>query len=356
MKCNDRLTIIGAVCLIVFMVSGFTPWVPESLGAQSGPIMLKFAHQNPPKGRTTENFMTPWAKSVEDATHGKVKITQYPAESLVKAREIVSGVEGGVADIGWSPMGYFPGRFPLTDVMTLPFFNVSGAKNNSLILQQLYENIPEVRKHFANLKLLFMNTSDPYVLITTKKPVRNLDDLKGMKIRVLGSTQDDTFKRLGASPLFMPMPGTYSAAEKGVIDGAVMPWAAVATFRLWEVMQYWTDIPVFLGTFFVFMNLNTWNGLPPDVQKGVMSVSGLHGAEFAARTQFGPEIYDEITVKAKKVGKAVKRVPLDPGEFEKWKKIGGEPAWDQWVDQMEKKGLPGRMVFEKARKLMEQYK
>ena len=356
MKYSDRLTVVGIVCLIVFLVSGFTPWVPESLGAPDKSIVLKFAHQNPPQGRSTKKFLTPWAKSVEDATKGKVKITQYPAQSLIKAREIVSGIEGGIADIGWSPMGYFPGRFPLTDVMTLPFFNVPGARNNSLILQELFESTPAVQKHFANLKLLFMNTSDPYVLLTTKKPVRNLDDLKGMKIRVLGSNQAETFKRLGASPLFMPMPGTYSAAEKGVIDGAVLPWAAAATFRLWEVIHYWSDIPVFLGTFFVIMNKNAWNGLPPDVQKEVMSVSSLHGAEFAAKTQFGPEIYDEIQVKAKAAGKPMQRVTLDPGEFDKWKKIGGEPIWDQWVNQMEKKGMPGRMVFEKARKLMEKHR
>ena len=352
---KNRVLFIGVVCVALFVAFTFSPLLTSPVGAAGKPIVLKFAHQNPPKASTTVRFFNPWAKKVGEATKGRVKIVQYPAQSLVKARETITAVEGGIADIGWAPMGYFPGRFPLTDVMTLPFLNLPGAVKNSRILQELYETTPAMQKHFSSVKLLFMHTTDPYPLLTTKKPVINLNDLKGMKIRVLGTNQSDTFKRLGAAPLFMPMPGTYEAAEKGVIDAAVMPWAAVAGFRLWEVFHYWTDIPVFLGTFLMIMNLDTWNSLPPSVQKDVMSVSGVHGAEFAARTAFAPEVYNGIVVRAKAKGKKLNRVVLDEGEFEKWRKIGGKPVWDTWIKKMEAKGLPGKAVFDKAVKLMKKY-
>jgi TRAP-type C4-dicarboxylate transport system substrate-binding protein len=350
-KCSVSLFVAFAALAAFLLV--FAPGIPVE-SASAATIELKFAHQNPPKGRTTVKFLDPWMKKVEAATKGQVKIVSYPAQSLAKANQNFEAVEGGIAEMSWIQLGYYPGRFPLTDVMTLPFIPIPGAAKNSRILQELYETFPEMQKHYSTVKVLFLHTSDPYFL-ATRKPVRNIEDIKGMKLRIMGSEPSEASKRLGASPLFMPMPGVYEAAEKGVIDGAALPWAALATFRLNEVFRYWTDASTWVAPFLVGMNLDTWNSLPPDVQDQIMSVSGVAGAEFAANSGWGPDILESIEAKTKGTKAEMDRVVLDEGEYAKWKKMAGEPIWEEWVKRMEAKNLPGRKVLDEALRLLHKY-
>jgi TRAP-type C4-dicarboxylate transport system substrate-binding protein len=354
MKGKQSITVFVGLCFVLSLMA--LTLIPVTASASSGkPIVLKCAHQNPPKGRTTVKLIDPYMRKVEEATNGRVKIVSYPAQSLAKAKEMVTAIEGGIADMAWSPLGYFTGRFPLSTVIELPFMALSSAEKNSQVLQELYETTPEMQKEFSSVKVLFLHTSSPYFIATSKTPVRNLDDIKGLKLRVMGAYPIKASKLLGLSPLFMPMPGVYEAGEKGVLDGSILPWAAVATFNLFEVFHYWTNVDLWIAHFIYMMNLDKWNSLPPDIQKAIMSVSGMNGAGWGGNAGFGPDVQDDTMAKARKAGQKFERVSLDPGELEKWKKIAGEPIWDEWVKEMEKKGLPGQKVFDKARRLIKKY-
>ena len=346
-------------CMAVFLMLCFTlSLLASSTGfaaSPAKPITLKFAHHNPPNGRTTVRMIDPYMRKIEKATKGRVKIVSYPAQSLAKAKEMVPAIEGGVADMGWAPLGYAAGRFPLATVMTLPFMALPTAGKNSRVFQELYETMPELQKEFSSLKVLILHTTEPYFIATSKSKIHNLDELKGKKLRIVGAYPIKAAKELGATPVFTPMPDVYETAQRGVIDGATVPWGAVPTNKLYEVFDYWTDVNLWLATFVIMMNLNTWNSLPPDIQQEIMSVSGVEGAEWAGDAAFGPQAKDETLAEVKKMGLKFERVPLDAGEIEKWKKIAGEPIWNEWVEQMEKKGLPGKKVLDEARKLLEKY-
>jgi TRAP-type C4-dicarboxylate transport system substrate-binding protein len=215
---KKTLLIVNAILILVLMSVAPSP---------AKVIELKFGHQNPPKGRTTEKFLNAWAKKVEEATKGRVKITMYPAESLFKAREAYEATRGGITDINWTILGYYTGRFPLTSVMSLPFLNLasghingklrSGGAVNSHIMQELYETLPEIQGEWKEVKLLMLNCTDPYLIYTTKKPVRNGNDLKGLKLRELGGPPSEMWKLLGATPVLLSMPDVYESASKGVI-------------------------------------------------------------------------------------------------------------------------------------------
>jgi len=349
MKKQKVLTVfVGISLLLSFTVFTVTP-------ASAAPITLKFAHQNPPKGRTTIKVIDAYIKKIEDVTKGKVKIVVYPAQSLVKAKEVVTGVETGIADIAWTPLGYFTGRFPLTTYADLPFMALDNAGKNSRIFAETFEAIPEFKKEFRSVKVLCFHVSDAYHLFTSKKPVRNMADLNGLKIRNMGAYPMKAAKLLGLSSIFMPMPGVYEAAEKGVIDGAAIPWAAVATFNLFEVFPYWTNVDLWSASFMVFMNKDKWESLPKDVQEAMNTLTGPDLAEWAGNAGWGPDVMEETIAKAQKVGKAPEKISLDPGEQEKWEKVGGEPVWEEWIKEMNKKGLPGKKVFDKARTLIKEY-
>ncbi len=367
------LVILVAVMTISLILIGCAPApspkpspAPAPAPAPEKVIELKFGHQNPPTGHTTVKYLDPWAKKVEEACKGKVKITTYPAESLFKAREVIEATVGGVADIAWVQVGYFAASFPLTSVMSLPFLCLdsgkidgkerSGGAVNSHILQELYETFPEVQAEWKNVKCLFVHCTDPYKLFTTKKPVRTMDDLRGLKLRELAGPPTEMWKLLGASPMMLPAPDIYEAASKGVIDGNNAPWAMVATYKLFEVFKYWTAAPTSAGQFAIIMNAGTWNKLPPDVQKAIMSVSGYSGAQFAGDGGWGFEARDIVLEAAKKAGYTLEKIDVTPAEFAKWKEIAGKPLWDKWVKDMEAKGLPGQKVLDKTLSLLDKYK
>ena len=340
--------------------------VQTSTTASTPVVELKFSHHNPPQGWTTVQFLNPWAKQVEAATSGKVKITMYPAQSIAALADNYDAVISGLAQMTWIPTSPYAGRFPMSEVISLPFMTlpsgtidgkkVGPAAVNSRILQELYETVPEVQKEWAQTKLLFLHTTDPFFLVS-KKPVKNIADVKGLKIAVLGSGPTlDMWKKLGASPVYMPAPAVYESGQKGVIDAVAVNWANLGTYRYNEVFPYGTDMTSFVTIFATVMNLDVYNKLPPDVQKQVMSVSGQAGAAFAANTAFGEDAKNDILNKIKAQGSKLEIVSLDPGEFDKMKVLAGQPVWDEWIAGMKAKGLPADKVLDATLKLVQKYK
>jgi TRAP-type C4-dicarboxylate transport system substrate-binding protein len=341
--------------------------VPSSVTTSPSQVIeMRFSHHNPPQGWTTTQFLNPWAKKVEAATNGAVKITMYPAQSIASLADNYDATINNLAQLTWIPTPPYQGRFSLSEVITLPFLSLpSGTINgkkvgpaavNSYILQELYETVPEVQKEWSQTKVMFLHGSDPFFLIT-KKPVKNINDVKGIKIAVLGSGPTlDMWKKLGASPLYMTAPSVYEAGQKGVMDAVAVNWANLGTYRYNEVFPYVTDMNSFVTIFGLVMNMDTWNKLPPEVQKQVMSVSGQAGAEFASNTAFGEDNKNDILSKIKASGSKIEIIPLDPGEQDKMKTLAGKPIWDEWVASMKGKGLAADKVLDAVLKLVDKYK
>lgn len=338
----------------------------SSTQTQPGVIELRFSHHNPPQGRTTVKFLNVWAQKAEQATKGKIKITMYPAESLAKSADNIQAVTGGVADMAWLNLSNWTGRFPLTEVMNLPFIglnsgNVNGhalsaAGVNSHIIEQVYEETPEMQTEWSSMKVLFIHSGDMVFPGMAKKQIRTVADVKGLKIRVAGKYPNLMWQSMGASPLAMPMPEVYDAMQKGVIDAFALPWSGIITQKLQEVIKNYTDITTDMALFAVVMNKDKWNGLPKDVQDGIMSVSGVTGAEFAGESGWGSDVKDEAMAAIKQQGLDIQKVSLEAGEYDKWSALGSKPMWDKWVAEMASKNLPGQAVLDKTLSLEAKYK
>ena len=112
------------------------------------------------------------------------------------------------------------------------------------------------------------STSPPAVLQTIAKPVRTLEELKGLKIRGTGRI-GDLVKTLGATPMPVEMVDLYEALRRHVIDGNFGPMEQLKGFKIGEVIRYTTACWK-IGTsytFYVVMNRSKWNGLPEDIKK-----------------------------------------------------------------------------------------
>jgi TRAP-type C4-dicarboxylate transport system substrate-binding protein len=300
-------------------------------------IQLKYNNQNPEAGWDGTNAAKPWLAQIEKATNGRVKFTTYFAQSLTKGPDAWQATKSGIADVSWCFHGYWPTMTPIADVMSLPFMPFKSAEQASGILWELMEKFPSVAKQFAENKILITWTSNPYILITTKKQVKTMEDLKGMKIRVTGGPPIEQFKLMGATPQTMPMPDVYENMQKGVIDGMAAPWEAMLSFRLYEVAKFWTLVPLHTVYFTNAMNLNTWNKLPPDVQKQVMSVCGLSGSKF-----YGKNMFDTASGvardAAKKAGITITEYTLPNAEVERWREVAGLPLWNKCVESLKAGG------------------
>ena len=327
MKKHLMSTLIAAAVSLSFVV-----------GAGAETITLRFAHQNPDTGISTKTCIEPWFKQIEEATGGKVKIQPFYGETLAKGKDMWNATKMGITDMAWAFHGYWPNMTPVTDVISLPAMSFKTAEKGSEVLWKMFEKTPEIQNEFKDVKVLLFYTSAPYTLITTKKQVNALDDLKGLKLRMTGGPPTEMVTALGGVPMLIPMPDSYLSLQKGVIDGMGAPWEAVHVWRFYEVVKYYTEVPFPAVYFSIIMNKKKWDGLPKDVQDAIMSVSGEAGSKF-----WGKNFFDIMKVEAMKkleeVGQTGNVTELSAAERQKWIYQGAKPVWDKWVAGMEKQGV-----------------
>jgi len=328
MRKKGLQTLLGTICLVLIFAA---PSIAQV-------IKLTLADQNAEMGWGPVHAMKPWVQKVEEATKGRVKIDVFYAQTLAKGPDIWNAVKTGVADMGWCFHGYWADMTPLSDVITLPGLPFKAAEKGSEVLWKLYEKFPAIQNEFKDVHVLQLWASHPYFLITTKKQVKTMEDIKGLKIRVVGGPPTEQMKALGAIPILIPMPDTYLSLDKGVIDGMGAPWEAIQGFRLYEIVKYYTIVPLSAVYFSMSVNKQKWESLPKDIQQAITSVSGLEAAKFWGKNWF--DTAREGVMERVKAGnyQMVEYTP-PPQELERWTKVS-EPLWKEWVKKMESKGRP----------------
>ena len=307
---------------------------------------LRMAFQDSEQSHGYIHAVAPWARQVEEATKGRLKIDIYPSQTLCKGKDAWNALSSGIADIAWCFHGYWPNMTSLADVMSLPGLPFRTARKGSEVFWNVYEKFPAVRKQFEKNKVLLLFTSDPYVLITTNKWVKNLEDIKGLKLRMTGGPPTQMVNALGGTSVLIPMPDVFISLQKGVIDGLAAPWEAMHAFKFYEIVNYYTEGPFPAVYFSIAMNKAKWNSLPEDVQNAVMSVSGLKGSVFWGHNFF--DTAKEVTIKdIHNRGKKFNMYILPDEERAKWLDIAGKPLWKNWVSDMENKGYKdARMILD----------
>lgn len=277
---------------------------------------------------------------MEKAANGKLKIKVYYSQTLNKGPDAWKAVKNGIADMAWCFHAYWPGMTSLSDVISLPSLPFSTSEEASGALWKLYEKFPQIREQYKDNHILLLYTTDPYFLITTKKQVKTLEDIEGLKIRMMGGPSTEMMKALGGVPVSVPMPENYMALQKGVTDGMGAPWEATNSFRLYEVVKYYTlgtNFPVVY--FSIAINKNKWNSLPDDIKGAFNGASGLMGARFWGRNMFDTAKQACID-KAKAEGFPVNIYNLPKEEQARWLEKGGKPVWDNWLNKMKDAGHP----------------
>lgn len=275
---------------------------------------------------------TEWAKEIEKRTNGAVKINMFPGATLTPADQCYDGVVKGISDIGMSVLSYTRGRFPLTEVIDLPLGYKNGLQATKLC-NAYYEKFTP--KELADVKIMYLHGHGPG-LLSTKKPVEKMEDLKGMKIRCSGSNAK-IVAALGATPVAMPQTETYDALQKGVVDGVLSP---IETLKGWKFAEVVTSTTLDYGAayslaFFVAMNKKKWDSLPKETQAIIEQIN----KEWIDKTGQGWDLLDKEGTEFT-LAKGNKIISLSKEEDERWAKTV-RPVLDEYVAAMKAKGLPG---------------
>jgi TRAP-type C4-dicarboxylate transport system substrate-binding protein len=288
----------------------------------------------------------PWMANIEKETGGKVKITPYFSNSLTPLNEKVDATIAGIADISECLTFVNPWRFPLSEMLMLPEMGLRTAENAGKAWWHIIQTVPEMRKEFDEIKLLFVQTSPALMIATRDKPIRSLADLKGQKIVAFGKLPAKTVKALGATPVAMAPGEVYLALDKGVIDGCTSDFEINWSRRFYESTKYMvTNLQIMQSTFFVIMNKQVWEGLPTDVKKAFEKYSGDWAVEFYGKTRdIGEEHSREELLK-----KGMQFTQLSPEESARAKELV-EPVKAEYVAEVEAKGFPGKKVIEEFAK------
>jgi TRAP-type C4-dicarboxylate transport system substrate-binding protein len=346
-RCSLISTIVILACLLIFV------GLPAL--AQAEPIKLVYTDHNPPTSYGTIYANAVWLDKLEAATGGQIKIERYFGATLVKGMDAWNATKTGVVDMGWCAMGYWPGMAPLTEIMQLPFIPFKNAQQASGILRKLYNKFPEFQKEYEEVHVLVNYTAGLYRLLTTKKQIKTLEDMKGLKIRALGGPQTDAMKALGAVPTLVPFPDTYLAMQKGVLDGTLTPIGACEIFNFHEVGKYMTHVIIATAPFAIIMNKDKWNSLSPDIQKAIDSECGYDACRWLGK-HYSDALDDaglkEMDEYAAKTGHKLIDYTLTPEELARWQEVGGRPLWDAWVKKVTAKGLPGQAVLDELLRLV----
>ncbi|QJF52682.1 TRAP transporter substrate-binding protein [Roseobacter ponti] len=344
MKISRRnlLNLVGAAAL----ATGFGA---APLAAQE--VTLTMHQFLPPQANVPKLVLDVWADNVEKDSGGRIKVDRYPSMQLGGSPpELMDQAIDGVADIVWTVVGYTPGRYPSTEVFELPFM-MTNARAASRAYWEMFETHMKDTE-FKDVHILGTWVHGPG-LIHANKEVRAPSDMEGLKIRGGSRLANALLSKVGATPVGMPVPAVPEGLSKGVIDGTTIPWEVTAALKIPELVTNHTEFTgnaLYVLTFVLAMNKDRYEGLPDDLKKVIDDNSGLEFSVFAGGTQAD----SDGPAREAAVARGNNIVTLDEAETAEWKAVA-QPIYDEWVAEMNEKGIDGQALIDEARMLIDKY-
>jgi TRAP-type C4-dicarboxylate transport system substrate-binding protein len=299
------------------------------------PIELKWTTQAPPTHLSVADSVGYLATEMEKRSNGRVTVKVFWANSLLSNAESYDGIIKGVADIGDIPTTYITGRFPAAAIAELPI----GYRNVWAMSKALLDWAEHFKpKEFDETVLLGVNAPAAFVIGTVKKPVRTLEDMKGLNLRVTGGMQTELIKRLGGVPNALPLGEVMGALTKAVVEGMYLPVETYPQMGFGDIINYVTDTRDFTaGNFIgVFVSKNTLNKLTPEDQQTLKELAlGFMDMRSKITDTDDAKGWDTFSAMP---GKEI--ITLSTAEMDKFK-AAIAPLIDTYINDVTAKGMPG---------------
>jgi len=260
-------------------------------------------------------WQTNWTKEVEKATNGRVKFQMLPKHPSA-APGTFDAVRDGLMDLSYVTASYTPARHVLPTMAELPGMGDT-SEVNSVAYSRIYWKYFDQIGEYKGVKLLGVFTHGPGQIFT-KKAVKGIADLQGLKIRTGG----------------------------GVADGTFFPIEAFISFKLETVVAQVTEIPggTYSSSFGFFMNEEKWNKLSKQDQAAIDSLSREHVARTAGKSWDGADAKGRDAIEKARVP-LVKASPELTAEVRK----RSGPIIEDWIAKAHAKGVDAPKVLAEFR-------
>jgi TRAP-type C4-dicarboxylate transport system substrate-binding protein len=332
MKRNFALVFLCLVIAVLFLMGAMSAQVQ----AQEKVLKLKYSNFYPP-GHPIAVLAGDWCKEVEKQTDGRVKITYFPGNTLCPPTQSYDSVVKGIADIGQTLAAYAAGRFLLTEVLAQPVGYTSDGQPTRAC-NAFYQKFKP--KEFDDSKVMYIH-GHGRGMFHTVKVLSSIADLKGLRLKANAENQGIA-TAVGASPVALPIPETYDALQKGLVDGLVLPMEALKGWKFSDIIK--TSIPAepmaYTAPIPVFMNKDKWKSISKKDQETIEKIN-VEWAEKHAK------LWEKLEKEAgdHAVEKGIKIIKLSPEEnaqlAEKMKVVR-----EDWVKKIAAKGLPAQEAMD----------
>lgn len=322
---------LGALAIAAFAVSA------QHASAQG--MELRLSTFVPPVHVIAREIITPWMAEVEKDSGGEVKPKLYPSMQLGGSPPgLYRQAVDGVVDMVFTLPGYTSPSFPRTQMVELPGLSADGRAATELLWKLLD---PYLKPEYEGVKVIALWAAEDAGLMTRGKAIKSLEDLKGMRMRSPSAAQARQLAVMGATPVAMPITELYPGLERGVIDGAMVPFSVIIDFRIGEVAKTYTIPGPLFGrsSFLIAMNQKKFDSLSPKAKAAIDKHSGLPLSLKAT----------DVYIKRAEEGVASVRgkaevVQFSKDEQEKIAKVL-RPIVDDWVKEAEGKGIPAKKML-----------
>lgn len=341
-KTNRRTFLAGSAAAVGTLA------MPAVLRAET--IKLDITHYVPPTHGIEVDMLRPWAENLREKSNGQVDFEIHNVSSAYgRLDRQADQVRAGVTDIAFGLAGIPRGRFPHTSVIELPFV-VERAEAGSRALWELYQS-GDLGDEYADFKVLGLMTHHGAPFHTVDRPIKQLSDLKGLRIRSPGPAVNAMLEFEGASAIGMPPAQIYEALQKGAIDGVATTWDLVGAIKLNEVLKYHTDARVYAAAFYVVMNPKSYADLPENAQKIIDETTGE-----AWQSHIGPW-WDKWDAAGKQdaIDRGQEIIVIDDATRDQWRQEL-EPMINSYLDGLKSEGVEDpHGLYEKTRDLVQKY-
>ncbi|KAA8612186.1 TRAP transporter substrate-binding protein [Salipiger aestuarii] len=312
---------------------------------------LKVADTFPPGHYIVETGTNYWMERVTELTDGEVKFQYFGAGQMGSLRDMFSMVQSGVVDVGYVPPAYNGGTMPLAGVHTLPGL-FSQSKVGTPAFYDTVTSEPILGNDFLKngMRPLWGVMTSTYNLFTRGKEIDGLEDINGLKLKIIAGNMSESIKALGGAPVDIPSPETYQAIRTGTVDGAIFPTTSVYSYKLEEVIDtavLGLDVFVYWAPYVI--REEVWQGLAPEHQQAMQQAAQEAMQRVAEETDRSAA---ELENKMREAG--IKVIVLDEAQREQVRATTA-PVFDAWVSGLEGRGMPGGEVVEAFRANIEKY-
>lgn len=316
-------------------------------------VTLKFHTFMAPLSNVWLNMHKAWMNKVEKDSGGRIKFEAYPAMQLGGTPvQLYDQARDGVVDVVWTLPGNTTGRFPRVEVFELPFMMSNAEATSKAYWEYVQTMAPD---EFKETQVLALQVHGPGVIHTADKPVRSVNDMRGLKVRAPTRQVNKLVASLGATPVGMPLPQIPDSLSKGTINGCVIPWEVVPSVKVHELTKYHAEFDpaggaLYTTTFVMCMNKAKYNSLPPDLKKVIDANSGMATSAWLGKTQQAGDIAGRKA--AVDHGNTI--FTVGPAEAQEFRRRSRQIEVE-WVEDMNKRGFDGRKLLDTAKALIDKH-